>query len=141
MTYRPAVFPVSVKAVIVRRGKVLLLRNERDEWELPGGKLELGEDPPERLRQEIAEECGWEAKIGPILDAWQYHIRDGIDVLIVTSGAEVTTDDPPVLSDEHKQLGLFAEDEAAGLRMPDGYKRSIADWYARLRLPAEQAAR
>jgi 8-oxo-dGTP pyrophosphatase MutT (NUDIX family) len=141
MTYRPALFPVSVKAVIVRRGKVLLLRNERDEWELPGGKLELGEDPPERLRQEIAEECGWEAKIGPILDAWQYHIRDGVDVLIVTYGAEVNTDDPPVLSHEHRQVGLFAEHEVADLHMPDGYKRSIADWHARLRLPAEQAAR
>src|SRR5258707_4109358 len=73
---------------IVRDGKVLLLRNERDEWELPGGKLEIGEDPPDRLRREIAEECGWSAAIGPILDAWQYHISDGIDVLIVTYGAE-----------------------------------------------------
>jgi len=38
-------FPVSVKGVAVQGGKVLLLRNERDEWELPGGKLEPGEDP------------------------------------------------------------------------------------------------
>ena len=38
------VFPVSVKGVTVRAGKVLL-ENERAEWELPGGKLELGEDP------------------------------------------------------------------------------------------------
>jgi ADP-ribose pyrophosphatase YjhB (NUDIX family) len=37
-------FPVSVKGVVVQGGKVLLLRNERDEWELPGGKLEVGED-------------------------------------------------------------------------------------------------
>jgi 8-oxo-dGTP pyrophosphatase MutT (NUDIX family) len=141
MTYRPAMFPVSVKAVIVRNGKVLLLRNERDEWELPGGKLELGEDPPERLQKEITEECGWDASIGPILDAWQYHIRDGVDVLIVTYGAEVTTATPPVLSHEHKQVGLFAEHEVAGLRMPDGYKRSIAAWYARLREPAAEPAR
>jgi 8-oxo-dGTP pyrophosphatase MutT (NUDIX family) len=140
MTYRPALFPVSVKAVIVQDGKVLLLRNERDEWELPGGKLEIGEDPPDRLRQEIAEECGWTAAIGPILDAWQYHIRDGIDVLIVTYGAETSTARPPVLSNEHKQVGLFSEDKLAGLRMPEGYKRSIATWYARLRQPAGQSA-
>jgi 8-oxo-dGTP pyrophosphatase MutT (NUDIX family) len=38
-------FPVSVKGVAVQGGRVLLLRNERDEWELPGGKLEVGEDP------------------------------------------------------------------------------------------------
>jgi 8-oxo-dGTP pyrophosphatase MutT (NUDIX family) len=132
MTYHPVLFPVSVKGVILQDGKVLLLRNERDEWELPGGKLELGEDPPDRLRQEIHEECGWDAQVGPILDAWQYHIREGVDVLIVTYGAEVTASDPPVLSDEHRQVGLFAEHEVTGLRMPEGYKRSIATWFTRV---------
>jgi hypothetical protein len=34
-------FPVSVKGVAVQYGRVLLLENERAEWELPGGKLEL----------------------------------------------------------------------------------------------------
>ena len=38
-------FPVSVKGVAIQDGKVLLLENERNEWELPGGKLEVGEDP------------------------------------------------------------------------------------------------
>jgi hypothetical protein len=32
--------PISVKAVINWKGRLPLLRNERDEWELPGGKLE-----------------------------------------------------------------------------------------------------
>jgi hypothetical protein len=35
--------PVSLKAALVWRRRVPLLLNERDEWELPGGKLELGE--------------------------------------------------------------------------------------------------
>jgi hypothetical protein len=30
-----------VKGVCVQDGKVLLMENERDEWELPDGKLEL----------------------------------------------------------------------------------------------------
>jgi hypothetical protein len=38
-----------------------------------------------------------------------------------------------VLSHEHKEIGLFSESEVATLVMPDGYKRSIATWYARLR--------
>ena len=38
-------FPVSVKGVAVQSGRVLLLENERNEWELPGGKLELREEP------------------------------------------------------------------------------------------------
>lgn len=39
---------------------------------------------------------------------------------------------PPVVSSEHKRAGLFAEEEVAYLRMPAAYKRSIADWFARL---------
>ncbi len=48
-------FPVSVKGVTVQDGRVLLLENKRAEWELPGGKLELGEDCVVR---EIGEETG-----------------------------------------------------------------------------------
>ena len=38
-------FPVSIKGVLVEAGRVALLENERDEWELPGGRLEPGEAP------------------------------------------------------------------------------------------------
>jgi 8-oxo-dGTP pyrophosphatase MutT (NUDIX family) len=132
-SYRPHAFPVSIKGVCVQAEKVLLLHNERDEWELPGGKLELAEDPPACLAREISEETGWPVTVGPILDSWQYHIRDGIDVLIVTYGCEVDTDAAPQVSHEHKEAGLFTESEIASLRMPEGYKRSIATWYAQLR--------
>jgi len=135
MGYQPQLYPVSVKGVVVRDERVLLLRNERDEWELPGGKLELGEDPAVCVAREIAEEVGWNVTCGPILDAWQYHIRDGTDVLVVTYGCHTTATDDPVVSHEHKQAGLFTAAEIPGLRMPDGYKTSIATWYARLDQP------
>jgi 8-oxo-dGTP pyrophosphatase MutT (NUDIX family) len=125
-------FPVSVKGVVVRDSRVLLLKNEREEWELPGGKLELGEDPESCVVREIGEETGLPARIGPILDAWPYHIREGRDVLIVTYGCYVTSANDVVLSNEHKEIGFFALAEVAGLKMPDGYKRSVAEWFARL---------
>ncbi len=67
---------------------------------------------------------------GPLLDVWQYHVRDGVDVLIVTYGcfADVVAD--PVVSDEHKEVGLFDAAEVAALRMRDGYRASIARWYS-----------
>ena len=34
---------ISVKAVIIEEGRVLLLANDRGEWELPGGRLDPGE--------------------------------------------------------------------------------------------------
>jgi 8-oxo-dGTP pyrophosphatase MutT (NUDIX family) len=125
------VFPVSVKGVALQDGKVLLLENERREWELPGGKLELGEDPADCVAREISEESGWDVVTGPLLDCWQYHIRPGADVLIVTYGCHVRSTAPPVVSSEHKRAELFSPDQVPALNMPTGYKRSIATWLAR----------
>lgn len=134
---RPGSYQVSVKGVVVRGGRVLLLRNERQEWELPGGRLELGETPPQCVAREIIEETGWAVETGPILDSWMYYI-DQVErnVFIVTYGCHLTSgqgDVDPMLSHEHKQIGLFTEDEVANLVMPQGYRTSIATWFAVLR--------
>lgn len=131
MTYTPHTFPVSVKGVAVGGdGRVLLLRNERDEWELPGGRLELGETPEQCVVREVQEESGWKVAVGPLLDAWVYQPIPDRHVLIVTYGCTVLTPDtPPVISHEHKEIGLFTVDEVPGLRMPDGYKASVTAWY------------
>ena len=130
--YGPHYFPVSTKGVCVRGDRVLLLRNERDEWELPGGKLEVGEDPVACVGREISEETGWTVQVGSILDSWQYHIRDGVDVLIVTYGCFVSDDAAVTVSSEHKEARLVALADVADLPMPEGYRRSIRDWAERL---------
>jgi 8-oxo-dGTP pyrophosphatase MutT (NUDIX family) len=122
-------FPVSVKGVAIDGGRVLLLENERAEWELPGGKLELGEDPADCVVREIAEETGWQVTAGPLLDCWQYRIGPGADVLIVTYGCTVVRGGTVVVSHEHKRAGLFGPDEVPGLAMPEGYRRSVARWF------------
>ncbi|ANP48342.1 NUDIX hydrolase [Streptomyces griseochromogenes] len=145
MTYTPPLWPVSVKGVALdAHARVLLLRNERDEWELPGGRLEIGsgdgvqlpDTSPERaLEREIQEETGWDVEAGPLIDSgvWIYQPIPGRRVLIVTYGCTVLTPDrSPVVSHEHKQLGMFSADEVLGLNMPDGYKQAIAAWYGRV---------
>ena len=79
-------FPVSVKGVVLLDSKVALLQNPRDEWELPGGKLEPGETPEQCVVREIYEELNLRVRVGSILDSWVYHIAEGVDVLIVTYG-------------------------------------------------------
>ena len=49
---------VSVKGVLIEDGSVVLLENERGEWELPGGRPEPGEDAATALVREFAEELG-----------------------------------------------------------------------------------
>jgi 8-oxo-dGTP pyrophosphatase MutT (NUDIX family) len=122
-------FPVSVKGVVVQGGRVLLLENERAEWELPGGKLELGEDPRSCVAREVGEETGWQVTTGPILDCWQYHIAESQDVVIVTYACFVASTEPPVVSPEHRRVALVSPPEVAALAMPDGYKRSVRTWF------------
>ena len=89
-------FPVSVKGVIIRGGKVILLRNERDEWELPGGKLELSESPERCLAREIAEELRLEVVPESVLNPWIYTIVPGVNALILTYGCLESSSDEAV---------------------------------------------
>ncbi len=121
-------FPVSVKGVILRGEQVILLKNGRDEWELPGGKLELDEEPRLCLRREIAEELNLDVQVGAILDSWVYRIAPSVDVLIVTYGCHADPSGEVVLSSEHKAVGLFDLGAIDDLPMPDEYRASIRTW-------------
>jgi 8-oxo-dGTP pyrophosphatase MutT (NUDIX family) len=125
-------FPVSVKGVVFLDSRVALLQNRRDEWELPGGKPELGETPESCVAREISEELDLRVKVGPLLDVWVYHIGEAVDVVIVTYGCYAES--PQILphSSEHKAVRLFTLDELDLLNLPGGYKKSIRAWAERL---------
>jgi 8-oxo-dGTP pyrophosphatase MutT (NUDIX family) len=118
---------VSVKGVVLRRGRVLLLRNERHEWELPGGSLERDETPQECVVREIREESGWSVACGQLLDTWIYRISPTVgEVLIITYACRLLDlNAAPVLSQEHNEIGLFCPGEIDDLPIPDGYRASI----------------
>ncbi len=66
---------VGVKALIRRRGRVLLLRRSRRSpqypgyWDLPGGGVEVGESLGRALSREVREETGLHVRIGPPIHA------------------------------------------------------------------------
>jgi 8-oxo-dGTP pyrophosphatase MutT (NUDIX family) len=122
-------FPVSIKGVLLEAGHVVLLENERSEWELPGGRLEAGEDPAICLAREFAEELGIKVAVKTILDSWVYEVSPVQHVVIVTYGAE-RVDQTPLRVSEHFRLGSFSIGEIDGLAMPEGYRRSIRTWVA-----------
>jgi mutator protein MutT len=120
--------PISVKGVVLQAERVVLLKNEREEWELPGGKLELGESPEGCVIREIHEELGLQVSTGPLLDSWVYHIATGVAVLIITYGCYPTPFARVTHSPEHKAVGLFTLQEVQALPIPEGYKKSIRTW-------------
>jgi 8-oxo-dGTP pyrophosphatase MutT (NUDIX family) len=136
----PPLWPVSIKGVVLVGGRLVLLRNERAEWELPGGRLERGEEPEACLAREIAEELSLQVAVGPLLDCWRYPVLPGKEVLVVTYGCAPLADGAPRLSHEHNAVGLFEPKEIASLPMPEAYKRAIALWLAAIAAGLEPAA-
>lgn len=73
-------YPVSVKGIVYDDGGIWLRKNERDEWELPGGRLEVDEQPEETVVRELKEELGFEVEVIRLVHAWRYEIRISTDV-------------------------------------------------------------
>jgi len=116
---------VSVKGVLIEEGSVVLLENERGEWELPGGRPEPGEAAPACLIREFAEELGAEIVVGPIVDCWNYEVLPGRHVTIVTYAVARAAPGELRVSDEHRGLAWYPLDALAALPLPEGYRRSI----------------
>ena len=119
---------VSVKGIVVVADKILLLKNEREEWELPGGTLEKGEAPEECCCREILEETTLVVRTEALIDAWLYQVAPEGEVLILTYGCELLGGGDIAISHEHIDGRMFGFGELPGLVMPAGYKRSIERW-------------
>jgi 8-oxo-dGTP pyrophosphatase MutT (NUDIX family) len=129
---------VSVKGVIQNEGRVLLARNDRDEWELPGGQLEAGESPEECVVREVLEESGLAVMAGPLIDCHVFDVTPGKSVLILAYGCDLISAATEVqLSEEHMELRFVAPEELAGLSLPVGYRAAIAKWAQRRVHPEE----
>lgn len=118
--------PLSVKGICVRDGWVVLLRNDRREWELPGGRPEPGEDREGALRREILEELGLSAEVGALVDTWWYRpVTHGAAIEIVTFACVVRDWRPLAISSEHAAVEMFALTELDRIALPSGYRTSI----------------
>lgn len=126
-------WPVSVKGIVILNSGIVLLHNERDEWELPGGRLEADEAPKECVAREILEETGLEVVAGELVDAWIYPVLVDRRVLVLTYACIATGGRRLRLSDEHDDIAVVELERIDEVAMPDGYKASIERWRSRER--------
>jgi 8-oxo-dGTP diphosphatase len=116
----------TVKGVVRLGDDVLLGRNSRGEWELPGGRPEPDEESvAATLVREVREETGLDIAAGRLLLAELFEVVPGRRLLVVVLAA-VPAGATAALraSEEHSELGWFAIDRLPE-PLPELYRRAI----------------
>jgi 8-oxo-dGTP pyrophosphatase MutT (NUDIX family) len=120
--------PISIKGVLLVDGRVLLVKNPRSEWELPGGHIGDGEDHSTTLSREFAEELAVDIAVADQIDSYLFEVIPGRHVFIITYGCTLAGEFKPELSDEHIEHCLFPIERLSELNLPLGYRRSVEKW-------------
>jgi len=122
-------YPLSIKGVLIRDGRVLLLLNERGEWDLPGGRPDPDEDRRAALKREVREETGLAVDVGRLLEEHLFEVLPQRFVRIIVYACTLVGAADVILSDEHLRpywapVAALAE-VIAGHRLPAGYLNAI----------------
>jgi len=124
--------PVSIKGIVFDNNKVWLRKNEREEWELPGGKIEEGEQPEQTVIRELKEELGFEVVVEKIVQANLYTIKQSNKetkgVLVIVYLCKLIEKSGVFeINGEAGKAGFkcFSLEEIKTLNMPEFYKNAI----------------
>lgn len=133
MPYVPYLVPVSVKGIVIDDKKVWLRHNERNEWELPGGKIDEVEQPEETVIREMQEELGYEVTVNRLIHAHMYKIKVSSDesrgVLVLSYLCNIVrkVGEFELIGEAGEaKFQQFSFDEIKELNMPEFYKKAIA---------------
>ena len=120
----------STKALIIRDDKFLVMHNKgvkEDLWELPGGRMEFGENAEETLEREIREETGLGVRPIKILDTWNLMLRENYQITGVIYLCKLEDGDIS-LSEEHDDFKwLEASKDSAGF-MYSVFRKKMLIW-------------
>jgi 8-oxo-dGTP diphosphatase len=135
-------YPISIKGVVIDDGRVLLLLNERGEWDLPGGRPDPGEDHRAALVREVREEAGYDVEVGALLEEHVFEVIPQRFVRIVAYACGLRGGDP-ALSHEHHEIRWVALGDLGemidGKLLPRGYLGAIRQAICQPLSPSDRA--
>jgi len=99
-------FRIAVSSFIVKDNKLLLIKRTSDNkhfanaWEIPGGRLEIGEDPIQGAKREAKEETGIDVEVLHPLSVKHFVREDGQTITKLNFLCRALSNDIK-LSEEH----------------------------------------
>jgi 8-oxo-dGTP diphosphatase len=104
---------VAVGVAVFRDDRLLLVRRVmepgRGRWTVPGGFLDIGEDPRMAAAREVAEEAAVEVEVGDVLDVFANSPEEGSTVFVLFAGRWVRGE--PAAGDDADEAAFFGRDE------------------------------
>jgi len=124
---------VSVKALITKNNKVLMLRDHKGKWELPGGRINFGEHPIEALEREIQEELNTKenVKASNFFDVWDFcSIVSDVKYHFIILVFECDLENKKInINNEHDGVEFLGERDIEIYDMRNGYKETLRKFF------------
>ena len=138
---RPAVPAVGVGAVVIHRGKVLLIRRGKEpmrgRWVIPGGTVELGETLQEALVREVEEETGLRVEPREVVLVFDHIERDSAGItchyVVIDYACDYVSGLPRVGSDA-ESVALVSPEDLASYDLPERAHSLVLEAFRQARL-------
>jgi len=122
-------FRIAAKSFVIKDGKLLVLKRVSDDvqkpniWEIPGGRLELGEDPREGIKRETKEETGIDVEVLHPINVRHFVRDDGQTITMLIFLCKALHDNVKI-SEEHSDFD-WIELESCKEKLTDFFHKEV----------------
>lgn len=128
---------IAQKVIVVNDNKVLLMQDPREKkeiWELPGGRMNVDEDPKVAIQREFEEELGTQIEVGSVVHMEQFiQGSENARAFVIVYEATLVNPAEDFLVDDREvsKVDWFTQEEAMKLQFYPEYKRALDVYFAK----------
>lgn len=123
---------IPLKALIEKEGKILfVLGADDDNWQLPGGRVNEGEELEEAFKREILEELGLDVEPKSIFDAFLFKSASGKNHVVIIYKCEVLNGLGNIKFNdgEIKEIKWVGVKDFEEIKMRNGYRKVLRKFF------------